>query len=231
VTPFLAAFLLGLAGSVHCVMMCGPLVVAARVGLGSHGLVYHAARIATYAALGVVAGLVGEALSLAGLGRWAAIGAGVVVLMAAVGRVLPASIGGRWQLPWVVSGMTAAGQLRARYPIAAAATVGALNGLLPCGLVYVGLAGAIGMADLMSGAGFMLLFGLGTIPALAAVWSASAVLPALAPRRLRLLVPIFIAVVGLVLIARGAQVPVAATTPSSDPAAAASSATLHHHLP
>jgi sulfite exporter TauE/SafE len=225
VTPFVAAFVLGLAGSVHCVMMCGPLVVAARAGLGSHGFVYHSARIVTYGALGVIAGLAGEALSLAGLGRSAAIGAGVVVLLAAVSRMLPLSIGSRWHVPWVVSGMTVAGRLRTAHPFAAAAAVGALNGLLPCGLVYVGLAGAIGMADLWSGAAFMLLFGLGTLPALAAVWSASAVLPSLAPRRLSGLVPIFIAAVGLVLIARGVQIPAGPTTVS----ATAPSAAFPHH--
>jgi sulfite exporter TauE/SafE len=233
VTPLLAAFVLGLAGSMHCVMMCGPLVVAARAGLGPHGFIFQAARIATYGALGVVAGLVGETLSFAGLARWAAIGAGLVVLMAAIGRVVPVSIGGRSQLPWLVSGMAAAGRLRTRHPFAAAAAMGGLNGLLPCGLVYVGLAGAVGMADLSSGAGFMLLFGLGTVPALAVVWSASAVLPTLtAPRRLAGLVPILVAVVGLVLIARGVHVPAGAAPASpTDSAAVTPAARSHQHLP
>jgi sulfite exporter TauE/SafE len=44
--------------------------------------------------------------------------------------------------------------------------IGILNGFLPCGLVYVALAGAIASGDAISGAAVMILFGLGTIPAM-----------------------------------------------------------------
>jgi sulfite exporter TauE/SafE len=46
---------------------------------------------------------------------------------------------------------------------------GLLNGLLPCGLVYVALAGATASQDALRGAVFMAFFGMGTLPLLAAL--------------------------------------------------------------
>lgn len=69
----LAPFLVGLGGSVHCVGMCGPLILAlpldaaAKWRVARQLLVYHTGRILTYIALGLVFGLLGKGLSLAGL--------------------------------------------------------------------------------------------------------------------------------------------------------------------
>ena len=44
--------------------------------------------------------------------------------------------------------------------------IGILNGFLPCGLVYIAIAGAIAMGDVFLAALYMFLFGLGTSPAM-----------------------------------------------------------------
>ena len=80
-TFFSAGLLLGLAGSGHCLAMCGPLVAALGPRLhsltrGRHFrrlLLYHAGRLATYLLLALPAGILGRLLSLQGLGRAAAI--------------------------------------------------------------------------------------------------------------------------------------------------------------
>ena len=96
-TELAAAFLLGLAGSSHCLVMCGPLTLVFRSGVSRgpwrSGLVYHGGRVVTYAGLGIVAGLVGSAFTTGGVGRLASVAAGLLLLAAAGTQM------GSWGLP------------------------------------------------------------------------------------------------------------------------------------
>ncbi len=56
------------------------------------------------------------------------------------------------------------GTMLQRNSLSAQAALGALNGLLPCGLVYVAAVGAAATGHPASGAIFMIFFGLGTFP-------------------------------------------------------------------
>src|SRR5437868_5245017 len=82
-----AAFLLGFVGSLHCAVMCGPLLLAIptpgknKTSFLFGRLVYHSGRLATYAAIGLVSGLLGRAIELAGLQRWLSIIAGTIILI------------------------------------------------------------------------------------------------------------------------------------------------------
>ena len=70
------AFFLGLVGSLHCAVMCGPLVLAvsrmgaARLPATASQLIYHAGRIAAYCAIGALFGAVGKTFAIAGFQRW-----------------------------------------------------------------------------------------------------------------------------------------------------------------
>lgn len=171
------ALVIGVVSSLHCMGMCGPIAIAAQVGSGpliqrlSRGLLYHAGRIATYATLGVLVGLMGERLAMMGIQKWVSIGAGAVIIIAMLlpvamrNRLDPTSVLGRYfmQLKSNFSGL-----MRSRNA-AAPLGLGALNGLLPCGMVYVALTGALAEGSLFRSALFMVTFGLGTLPALMAV--------------------------------------------------------------
>jgi hypothetical protein len=179
-TELAAGLLLGLAASAHCVVMCGPLVVAlhrpvVRAHGGAFGVtsVYHGARIAAYAVLGIVAGLAGQAIALAGLGRLVSVVAGLT-LLAFAAHALGARLGAR------TTGLSAAGVYLGRvlgamsrrgqgHPLATAAGAGMLNAVLPCGLLYGALAAAAALGDAVRAASFMALYGAGTLPLLAAV--------------------------------------------------------------
>lgn len=201
-----AAFLLGVAGSLHCVGMCSPLALQVRgeghAGLLTNRLLYHAGRTVTYIVLGGVAGLLGKVIEIGGAQNYFSIAAGVVVLAVlifpemqkyfspAVSRVLH-----KLKLA-----------LRSRLESASRFSVfifGALNGLLPCGLVYTALVISVAQSGFISSSAFMLMFALGTIPALlAATYSLpflKRVLPiSLARWRMALLI-----VTAIVLIGRG----------------------------
>jgi sulfite exporter TauE/SafE len=133
----------GAVGSGHCVGMCGPLVLTMGRGLRrpsrgaqlQHALTYHAGRVLTYALLGSIAGVVGEALFTWGLGRALAVTAGVLLLLAAIGSVLPLRLGGWGAAPAALATRRHGWTLGRLHPVAGPA-LAELPTLLPCGLVY-----------------------------------------------------------------------------------------------
>ncbi len=205
------AFALGLAGSIHCAGMCGPLMLALPLGRRSHWLAaiaYQVGRVASYTALGLFFGLMGKGISVAGFQQVLAVSGGVVLVMGALFPVVLERRALQWPLlsrltVWVQRGISAL----LRHPSwLATAAVGALNGLLPCGLVYAALAGAISTAEGWQGAVFMAAFGVGTTPLLFLLMGSRSTLSLTWRQRLRRLQPIALAVVGLWLIWRGLQV-------------------------
>jgi sulfite exporter TauE/SafE len=81
--------------------------------------------------------------------------------------------------------------------------IGLLNGLLPCGLVYLGIAGALATGDILDGAMFMAAFGLGTIPAMLLVTSIRDYISIRFRERVRKVVPVFAGLMATMLILRG----------------------------
>jgi len=78
-----------------------------------------------------------------------------------------------------------------------------LNALLPCGLVYMGLAGATAMASYLQGAWFMFFFGLGTLPLMMAVSLLGNRVRISFKSRINTLMPVFIILIGGLFILRG----------------------------
>ncbi|HEX5817730.1 MAG TPA: sulfite exporter TauE/SafE family protein [Gemmatimonadales bacterium] len=159
-SAYLAAFVSGLAGSMHCVAMCGGL--AATAGSRPSGAAaWHLGRLSTYALLGAVAGTVGKILP----GPAWIPGAVATVLLCwfalAIAGLVPEP---RIRIPGIGrAGATLANRegLGWRY------LFGMTTGLLPCGLVYAALALPVALGHPLAGALAMVAFGLGTVPALA----------------------------------------------------------------
>lgn len=204
---YLAALALGAAGSLHCISMCGPLAGAVAPAFSRRvpaGGLYQLGRLLTYALLGLAAGAAGEALAaFSDAGRAVSIAAGVVMLAMAAGQAGGwRHLAGAWarQLGPL---MGRVGRLRASHPHTSAFATGMLNGALPCGLVYAAALVAATTGSALHGAGLMLAFGAGTVPAMLAAWFATALLPAGARHHLRWATPLVLVVVGLMLIGRG----------------------------
>lgn len=162
----LATFLFALASSLHCAGMCGPLALCAT---GSRGAVpYHAARVLAYVALGALAGALGEAAVPRAL---AASGAALPLLLGAC-LLLFAAFGAHaiGRVPGLGRALQRGHAWAARLgPTARGAVLGALTPLLPCGLLWAGLAAAVVAGTWHAGALAMLGFALGSLPALALV--------------------------------------------------------------
>ncbi len=154
------AALAGLAGSPHCVGMCGGF--AAAVGdRPASTLAWSLGRLSTYALLGAAAGATAGALPLpTELGLLLAFL--MLLWFAASLAALPLP-----RLP-VPSRLLAVGaRVLRRGDLPSRYAFGLVTGLLPCGLVYAALSLAVATADPLAGALSMVAFGLGTLPALA----------------------------------------------------------------
>lgn len=179
-TPYFLVFLAGLAGSFHCIGMCGGFACA--MGAGPHGrgaarhLVYNAGRVATYCFLGGFAGYLGMQIAGAqgaGLGlmqRTLALVSGTLMVFIGLqfwgyfrGMRIPLGQGANGQ------GAPLANALRALLGssgMAAPLAFGVFNGLLPCPLVYAFAAQAAASGGPLPGLLTMAAFGLGTFPAM-----------------------------------------------------------------
>jgi len=164
-----SALALGLAGSLHCLGMCGPLALAlpaapdASVGRRALGrLMYNLGRAVTYAFMGIFAGVLGHALRLAGVQQIVSIVLGVLLLatLFLTTKHMPAWVLNTFYRP-VQQGLQ---RILRRGSLLGLFQTGLLNGLLPCGLVYAALAAASLQAGAIQGATYMFLFGLGTTP-------------------------------------------------------------------
>ena len=167
------ALLMGFLGSFHCVGMCGPIALAIPRGHASSSryltgrLLYNLGRTTTYTLLGVMMGLFGEGIQFLGWQQGLSIGLGMALLTMLLFQ--------RWesyliQLPLIARALLwlrqNLGKSLQNPNLPTLFNVGILNGFLPCGFVYMALAGALSMGDLWMGVGFMAFFGLGTNPAM-----------------------------------------------------------------
>ncbi len=201
------AFILGLAGSLHCAGMCGPLALAlprppgSRASFVAGRTAYNLGRIVTYCILGLVFGTVGKALWLAGIQRWLSIALGILLIagLCASRRVA------YWQpvtalVSRLRSGMS---QLLQQRSHAALGLLGLLNGFLPCGLVYVACAGATATGGILAGVYYMAAFGLGTVPVMAAISFSGRLIPVALRLKLQKALPVSVFLLAALLILRG----------------------------
>jgi hypothetical protein len=201
------AFLLGLLGSLHCAGMCGPLALALpAAGDTTPGYVlgrvaYNAGRIITYCLLGIVFGLAGWTFLLAGLQRWTSIALGVALLLGLfTSRKLALSRPVTSAVNQLKSRMSA---LLRRRSFTALAALGLLNGLLPCGLVYVACAGAAATGGTFAGAWYMTAFGAGTVPMMLAISLFGKLVPTALRLKLVKTIPVCVFLLATLLIVRG----------------------------
>lgn len=171
----LAAFSIGILGSFHCVGMCGPLALSLPLNNNSTwskfsgALLYNGGRIVTYSFFGLIFGAIGKTVALFGFQQWLSVILGVLII---VFIILPKRIKA-WQNRRSGIGLfekvrSLLGKLFLQKNLASLFLIGLLNGLLPCGLVYMAAAGAVAAGSIAESVLFMAFFGLGTLPVM---WS------------------------------------------------------------
>jgi len=172
----IAAFTMGIIGSFHCVGMCGPLALALPLSDQSlhskfiGALLYNSGRIVTYSLFGLVSGLLGKSFALIGFQQGLSITLGaVIILLVIISKVFPgsfkqANITGNFFQKL----RRTFGQLFFKKNQSTLFAIGFLNGLLPCGLVYLAITASTAAGNIGYSVLFMAAFGLGTLPVM---WS------------------------------------------------------------
>lgn len=219
--------MIGLLGSLHCIGMCGPIAVAlpyqqtskTRLILGR--LLYNIGRVITYGILGIIAGLVGQVINFAGLQQTLSVAVGAVILLTVL---LPSKVTRYFvsaditQLFWKKI-QTSWNKFFGRRDMSSLFTIGVLNGFLPCGLVYIALAGSVAMGGILSSVLYMMLFGVGTIPAMIVTSLFGPVVGMRARKYINRLLPVGVAVLAILLILRGLSLGIPYISPDLTPTA------------
>lgn len=201
----LSGFIIGILGSLHCVGMCGPIALALPGRRWEGRLLYNLGRIVTYSILGGLVALLGVGARMFQMQQAFSITMGILLLFWAVREMgwvkLPRFLGVLDRFSMAVrSGFS---KWFGKGTLGSLFMLGILNGLLPCGLVYLGLFSAAITADVFSGMAVMALFGLGTFPVMFALsWSSSRINTSWRSRLNRIL-PYSVMFFGLLFIVRG----------------------------
>ena len=165
------ALILGLAGSLHCIGMCGPLALSLPVSHNndlsriSGGLIYNSGRILSYTSMGLIFGSFGNLIIAAKWQSSLSIGLGTIILLYLLfpKRYFHFSTATTLGKPFMFLRQQL-GKLFQSKKLSSLLFIGVLNGFLPCGLVYLALTSSIISASPVNGGMFMLFFGLGTFP-------------------------------------------------------------------
>lgn len=205
------ALAIGFFGSFHCIGMCGPIALAlpgskdSGFSFFAGRILYNLGRILTYALLGVLFGLVGHSIILAGFQQLLSVVLGIFIIAAVwVNSSYFTQFKKQTGIDRVLE--TLKGLIHRQFQRSGAGTlftIGLLNGLLPCGFVYVGLAGSLTAGSAAGGALFMVLFGLGTFPSMFMMSIAPGLISLAWRKRINKLVPVMATLFGAFLLYRG----------------------------
>lgn len=214
------AFLMGLFGSLHCALMCGPIMLGMpfqnrkMFGATIHFLAYQIGRILTYTLLGFLVGCVGNTIKLFSNQQSLSLTVGILLILFTLLQFMPKYVS-----------FFVAMQSRLITPISELMGrifklpfwgffAGMLNGIIPCGMVYLALATAIANGNWAGGATFMFLFGLGTTPLMMLVSLGGIFLKKHFSFSSQKLIPWFTLLVGAMLILRAANLGIPYLSPA-----------------
>ncbi len=219
------ALILGFAGSFHCLAMCGPLHLS-LLGNRKYSTqfiidktIFNLGRILTYAILGFVLGFIGKSLPLYEIQKAVSVITGILIILV---YFLPKITGKELEIPFlnkfVIKNMgSLMNKTKDKNSVLKYFGMGIINGLLPCGLVYVALIASFAQLNTINSSLYMILFGLGTFPAMFFVvmlggWAKKMI--AKFPK-LNYLTALFVLLIGIMFILRGSNLGIKYLSPKN----------------
>src|SRR5690554_4892393 len=202
------AFLLGFLGSFHCLGMCGPIALAISARDNQRFLVnkilYNLGRTLTYSLLGLTVGAIGLSLQLAGVQQWLSILMGAaIILMAFFYKKSERWVSGTGFLGLASTVKKKLGKFLKMGGRIAFFAGGLINGLLPCGMVYIALLASLALQDPFAGMVYMFAFGLGTIPLMLVLMLSGKLFGISTRQKFLRIMPYFAMLIGILFILRG----------------------------
>lgn len=159
----LSSLLLGIGSSLHCLGMCGPLIMAVpfpvKEKAGWYKLFYFLGKSLAYGSLGAVIGVLGLKAIWGEAQRYVSILSGVLILILVL---LPMLRARRIKFPFQKAFAHVFKRMQEKPRVIHFIQLGFLNGLLPCGMVYIALTAALASGGPLQGFVAMMLFGTGT---------------------------------------------------------------------
>ena len=219
ITVLIAAFIMGAIGSMHCVGMCGPIALSLPLVSNTHSsrflstLLYNIGRIITYAMLGAIFGVIGMTFKLFGFQQILSITLGALILFFIF---FPKNYYAKKN--FITNTLkkirSLLGNLFLKRNYQSVFSIGLLNGLLPCGLVYIAIAGATETASAFKSSLFMAAFGLGTLPLMWTFSFFGSFISMGLRTGIKRLYPVFMFAVAVLLILRGLNLKIPYLSPS-----------------
>jgi uncharacterized protein len=217
------AFLFGLISSFHCIGMCGPIAMMLPVERNNPAkkviqiITYHSGRLTAYGSIGLLFGLLGKGLFLAGIQQQLSIFIGIAMILIIL---IPEKVFAQYNFSkpvyvWISKIKQNLGSHFKNKSFKSLFIIGLLNGFLPCGMVYVALFGAIAMQSAGFGVLYMLLFGLGTVPLMCLVVYINSFLTVSIRNRIQKVIPYVGIVIGVLFILRGLGLGIPYVSPSN----------------
>jgi hypothetical protein len=202
--------------------MCGPIAMMLPVDRRNQAkkvtqiLTYHIGRLTAYATIGLIFGLVGRGLYLAGFQQKMSIFIGVAMIAVIL---IPEKVFAKYNFSKPVFKLiskikTSLGSQFKNKTYKSLFTIGLLNGFLPCGMVYVALFGAIAMQNEFYGVLYMILFGLGTIPVMSSVVYLNSFMTLAMRNKIQKIIPFVAVIIGIMFIFRGLGLGIPYISPS-----------------
>ncbi|WP_271405919.1 sulfite exporter TauE/SafE family protein [Tenacibaculum soleae] len=207
---FLSALIFGLLGSFHCIGMCGPIAFMLPVDRSNsikqffQIFSYHLGRLFTYSLIGLLFGFLGKGFYFFGFQQQLSIVVGILMILTII---LPKAFKkynfSKSINKLVMKVKSALGKELKKKGNDTFFTIGFLNGLLPCGLVYMAVFGALATANTFSGSLYMFVFGLGTIPLMTVVVYMGNFANGLVRKRIQQTIPYVVIFIGILFVLRG----------------------------
>lgn len=205
------ALILGLLSSLHCIGMCGPIAMMLPLDRNNPEkkalqiITYHTGRIISYAMIGLLFGIIGRGFYLAGIQQQLSIFAGIAMI---VMILIPANLFARHNFSGPVYRLISQlksklGKQFSKASFKSILSIGVLNGLLPCGMVYAAVFGALAMPKLYLSVFYMVLFGVGTVPLMSAVVYLQRFVSNPIRNKIQKIIPIAVVCLGFLFILRG----------------------------
>ncbi|MBL4667861.1 MAG: sulfite exporter TauE/SafE family protein [Flavobacteriales bacterium] len=218
------AISLGLLSSFHCLGMCGPIAFALPVSQKNKASkivgisLYNVGRVITYSTLGLLVGFFGEGLRFMGVSQTISIVLGVLLILSVVFSkyVLKFSNHNKYIYQFNAFVKAKLGVFLNKKSNTSLFLIGILNGLIPCGVVFIALQGSLIQTNLLNSWLFMLVFGLGTIPMMFSIAYLSNTFSPIAKIKINKLMPYLTVVIALLLIVRGLNLDIPYLSPSYD---------------
>ena len=223
----LAGFLLGLLGSFHCAVMCGPISLSlpssniTKLNFLIERVLYNFGRVVTYTFFGIIFGFFGERIFMAGFQQIISIAIGIAIIFYLIKPLLKKNTN-LFQIESGKSNLSFFKNIFAKFysknSKASLFGIGALNGFLPCGFVYIALTGAVALRTPLGGALFMAFFGIGTLPMMLGISMSRNFVSLNLRRKINKLSPAIALLFALIFILRGMNLGIPYLSPKLEPA-------------